>query len=183
MDDEFRFHIQTKTDELVADSMQPADARREALRQFGTGRPVRGNVTPAEGAVGKGAAQRVLRGLAAQHPIVRPGSAEGQGLDSGGGLPGARHRRECRRVHVPRPPVVQAAAGSEPRRIAVGFLLGLWAVHRPQRPHSDGLPIRCVRLPARPEPGVLGLAAIGGFGVQDRRGKEKLLSGQRRTPA
>lgn len=35
VEDELRFHIRTKTDELIADGMNPADARREARRRFG----------------------------------------------------------------------------------------------------------------------------------------------------
>ena len=33
---EFEFHIATKVEQLVAQGMSPADARAEALRQFGS---------------------------------------------------------------------------------------------------------------------------------------------------
>jgi hypothetical protein len=35
VDDEFRFHLETKIDELRARGLSPQEARREALRQFG----------------------------------------------------------------------------------------------------------------------------------------------------
>ena len=41
VEDEFQFHIQTKIDELMAAGMTPADARGEALRQFGPEQPYR----------------------------------------------------------------------------------------------------------------------------------------------
>lgn len=41
VDDEFQFHIQTKTDALIGAGMPPVEARREALRQFGPLREIR----------------------------------------------------------------------------------------------------------------------------------------------
>ncbi|SPF43378.1 conserved membrane hypothetical protein [Candidatus Sulfopaludibacter sp. SbA4] len=40
-EDELQFHLQAKTDELIAAGLPPDRARREALRQFGPVRPVR----------------------------------------------------------------------------------------------------------------------------------------------
>src|SRR5579859_7116297 len=35
VDDEFRFHLEAKVEELRANGLGPAEARREAVRQFG----------------------------------------------------------------------------------------------------------------------------------------------------
>lgn len=41
IEDEFEFHIQAKTDELIAGGLPPEEARREAVRQFGSVRAIR----------------------------------------------------------------------------------------------------------------------------------------------
>src|SRR5438093_3563346 len=41
IDDEFRFHLQSKTDELIASGMKPGEAQQEAVRQFGPQHTIR----------------------------------------------------------------------------------------------------------------------------------------------
>ena len=41
VDDELRFHLEAKTEELVAQGWRPRDAREEAERQFGDVRMIR----------------------------------------------------------------------------------------------------------------------------------------------
>ena len=41
VDDELRFHLETKTEELIAQGWRPRDAREEAERQFGDVRMIR----------------------------------------------------------------------------------------------------------------------------------------------
>jgi len=176
VDDEIQFHILTKTDELIAAGMKAGEARREALRQFGPARAVRkecyassrGRYDRARRNEYIGSWLRDMRYAARALMRAKASTAAAVfilALGIGGNIAvfTLLDRLLYKPLPVPRPAELQLVSCKAYARFPGGG----------ERFQMDCQYDAYAYLRDRNQ-AFSGLAAIGGFNVQERRGKEKI---------